>query len=1134
MPGQRSLSASLDGAVEGIEADDPEIDSAIGERIDLAASFDWTEGQPFVINQTDISGEGVAVSLQGEVRDLAFFGDLSVELADLAPFSGLAGRALAGRIDFATSGTVRPLTGGFDLELTGTADELGIGDPQLDPLLAGRTVLSGGISRDRNGFRTDRFQLSNPQVEIKADGGLSLERTDLTIGANLTDIGLATDQASGPLQLIAEAKGDDTGPIALEAVLTLPDTRLRDHRLQAGRLAITGDLQRNRDIAGRVSASTIFDGLQTSLTGNFEVTKTLKALRDFNFVTEGAAVSGALEQDANGMFTGDLDLRAPDISNAAALALQDATGSVFATVSLRASQGQQNIQTNAQISQLSVAGMRIGEGDIEATIVDILGIPLADGEVHLQDVVVSGQGISQLDATATRNGETMDLQAEADLLNGTHAELAGSLAQLNPGLRLTLQDLLLQQGEVEAKLNGQSVLEIIGDAISLTPLVMDIDDGSLSISGEVSETLALDFDAKAIPLSIANTISADFGVGGTLDGVATVSGDRSNPQIDFQTTLSDFTAAPLANAGVPPLSLTAQGDTDTSVMNLNAALTSANGIDARAAGAIPLSADAGDLDVNVDLKSLPLVLLNAVAPGQGITGNVTGTADITGPIDAVEATFNLSGQSLGATALRQNGISVLQASAAGQFANQTVTLQNAQITGPQGLRLTADGRVPLSGPGLGLSINGLVPLSLANTALAAQSAQVSGDIRLAANVTGSLAQPDFNGSANMSGGVFVMPLLNLRMQDISLAARLSRQQIVLDELKGRFAAGGNASASGTISLDVTQGMPVDLNTRLRRAVYSDGSVVTTKISSDIDITGPLLNVPLIAGEVNIVETDIVLPERFSISQGALLDVQHVNPPRDVRMTLDRAGIGKAAEPSQASSGFDARLDVQINAVDRIFVRGWGLDAELGGDLRLRGLLSAVNPIGAFNLIRGRIAIAGTRLDFSEGRLSFAGSLNPEVYFRTETQAGDYTVYLTISGALPEPDVVFSASPDLPEDEALAQLLFSTPINELSAFQIAQLASAVAFLTGGGRPGLVDGIRSGLRLDNLDFTTDEQGETAVSAGKYIDDNIYLDLEAQADGGTAATITLDITDELKARGSLESEGNSSLGIFFERDY
>ena len=72
------------------------------------------------------------------------------------------------------------------------------------------------------------------------------------------------------------------------------------------------------------------------------------------------------------------------------------------------------------------------------------------------------------------------------------------------------------------------------------------------------------------------------------------------------------------------------------------------------------------------------------------------------------------------------------------------------------------------------------------------------------------------------------------------------------------------------------------------------------------------------------------------------------------------------------------------------------------------------------------------------------------------------------------------------------------------------------------------------LDDLDVVTDSQGNAAVRAGRYIQDNVYLGVEAGERGSTKGTINLDITDELKARGSVSANGDSGLGVFYEKDY
>jgi Uncharacterized protein conserved in bacteria len=123
---------------------------------------------------------------------------------------------------------------------------------------------------------------------------------------------------------------------------------------------------------------------------------------------------------------------------------------------------------------------------------------------------------------------------------------------------------------------------------------------------------------------------------------------------------------------------------------------------------------------------------------------------------------------------------------------------------------------------------------------------------------------------------------------------------------------------------------------------------------------------------------------------------------------------------------------------------------------------------------------------------------------------------------------------LPEDEVLARMLFGRNIAEITPLQAVQLASAVATLAGRGGGGFVGGIREQLGVDELDVTTDADGNAAVRVGTYIGENIYTDVEVNSQGQTVINLNLDLTDNLTAKGTVASDGETSLGLFFERDY
>jgi translocation and assembly module TamB len=65
------------------------------------------------------------------------------------------------------------------------------------------------------------------------------------------------------------------------------------------------------------------------------------------------------------------------------------------------------------------------------------------------------------------------------------------------------------------------------------------------------------------------------------------------------------------------------------------------------------------------------------------------------------------------------------------------------------------------------------------------------------------------------------------------------------------------------------------------------------------------------------------------------------------------------------------------------------------------------------------------------------------------------------------------------------------------------------------------------------TTDPEGGTAVRAGRYISENVYSDVTVSK-GRTELRLNLDLGPGVTARGSAASDGETGIGLFFERDY
>lgn len=434
-----------------------------------------------------------------------------------------------------------------------------------------------------------------------------------------------------------------------------------------------------------------------------------------------------------------------------------------------------------------------------------------------------------------------------------------------------------------------------------------------------------------------------------------------------------------------------------------------------------------------------------------------------------------------------------------------------------------------------LDASGSVPLALVNRVLAPRS--LAGTAQFDLSINGAPALGSVSGQVTTRGAQMSLPTLGQTLEDINVTVQLGGGRATIDAF-ARAMAGGRLYVDGPITL--SDGYNADLTIRLGDLVLEDPNLYRTSLDGRLSLAGPLTGGAAISGTIDIGETEIRIPETGLSFSTDIPDITHLNEPAIVRATRARAGLigddsdgdGSGADGDGGSDGF--ALNVLIRAPNRIFIRGRGLDAELGGELRVTGTTSDIIPVGSFELVRGRLDLLGKRFTLDEGAVFLQGGLTPSIALSARTVNAGFTSTIGISGTASDPEISFTSEPDLPEDEVLARLFFGQSIENLSPLQAAQLASAVATLAGQGSGGLLTELRENIGVDDLDVTADEDGNAALRVGKYISDNIYTDVTANSQGETTINLNIDLTDTVTVRGGAGSNGETSLGIFFERDY
>ena len=234
------------------------------------------------------------------------------------------------------------------------------------------------------------------------------------------------------------------------------------------------------------------------------------------------------------------------------------------------------------------------------------------------------------------------------------------------------------------------------------------------------------------------------------------------------------------------------------------------------------------------------------------------------------------------------------------------------------------------------------------------------------------------------------------------------------------------------------------------------------------------------------------------------------------------------------------FDLQIDAPDRVFVRGRGLDSEWSAHIQVRGQTPDPQLTGSLNLIRGRFIFFGKRLVISQGSVSFDGAYPPAplLDIAATHRARDITATLRVQGLATDPEISLQSSPPLPEDEILARILFGRETTRLTPWQAITLAQAINRLRGGGSTfDLMGETRRALRVDQIDIRTpdDEQDDTTVTVGKYVSDRIYVELErGVTEQSGRAAVEVELTPSLRLETQTGGTVDSGIGIIWTRDY
>ena len=544
-------------------------------------------------------------------------------------------------------------------------------------------------------------------------------------------------------------------------------------------------------------------------------------------------------------------------------------------------------------------------------------------------------------------------------------------------------------------------------------------------------------------------------------------------------------------------------------------------------------------NLQLELGPMPLSLVDKFVPGIALEGTLHARATVRGPLGnpRVDVTYDASG-----VRLRQPQAVLLPSLAlrgTASLVNKQVAV-DARVSAGKAGNLEIKGKLATSPIAGTVTATGTLDVAPFAPLLGNQIRNVAGTVR--SNVTLDIAGSKVTGGGtlDLANASLSLPETGMRLTSGSGRLVLQGDEIEVQRLAFQTAGRGTLSASGKLRLVPQEGVVVDLAVTSGRALLVSRPDLIATVSSDLRIAGSTAAAIDVSGVVTVDRADIKIGAGES-ARYPTIQVHEINkasaPPGAV------LGAPKRVTPARAGGGAPVRLALTVNA-SAVFVRGRGVNADMAGTVRVSGDPSAPAVSGGLTMRRGDLTLLGRRLVFSRGvvTLDNLDHIDPRLDFVASSTVNSTTVQVAIKGTARDPVIEVTSSPPVPQDEALALLLFGKPSTSLSAFELAQLAEGVGELTGVvGGGGFMDRLRRTLGLDTFRVgsgSAQPNGTSApvsLEAGRYVAPGVYVGARQGAAGNSSrGVVEIQVLEHTKVEGDIGADSNGRVGVKMEWDY
>lgn len=541
------------------------------------------------------------------------------------------------------------------------------------------------------------------------------------------------------------------------------------------------------------------------------------------------------------------------------------------------------------------------------------------------------------------------------------------------------------------------------------------------------------------------------------------------------------------------------------------------------------------LAVDATLARMPLSVLDIGYPGLGLSGSASGKLAFaeggggapTGRIDMTVKGLSRAGLVLSSQPVDLGLAGVLDANSMGLRAimasgGKTIGRAQARLS-PLG---SGDLVKRLANAGLFAQVRYDGPADTLWRLTGIELFDLSGPVAIGADLTGKVNDPRITGALRAKGARIESARTGTVLTNVQGSGVFGGSVLRIDNFTADAGKGGRVAGSGAFDFAAVHGFGIDLKLQTTKAVMINRDDIGATITGPLTIHSD--------GDGGLITGDVVLSaSRYRLGQATTAAAVP-------RLNIREINLPGAEDEADTLPLKPWRLDVRARAPDSLDVSGLGLTSRWSATMQLGGIVEEPTISGRADIIRGTYEFSGREFAISRGTIRFLGNSPPDPVIDIAANADTTGLSATIrvTGQATKPDISFSSTPALPQDELLSRLLFGTSITQLSAPEALQLASAVAALQGGGN-GLnpINALRRVAGLDRLRILPADKTvgrTTSFAAGKYITRRLYAEIITDGQGYSATQVEFQITRWLSILSTISTLGRQSVNVRVSKDY